>query len=108
VRERLRAPLEAIRRSSEYVGTQGDFELCLQPDTGILCFRIVPGGLSEAELDKLQESIYEQIMAGGRRTISVTQLDGRTVLRLVAISPSVTFEAMKETLAEVRRMAAND
>jgi L-2,4-diaminobutyrate decarboxylase len=105
VRERLRAPLDTIRRSSEYLATQSDFELCLEPDTGILCFRVVPEGMPEPELDRLQQSIYERIMAEGRRTISVTQLDGRTVLRLVAISPSVTFEAMKETLAEVRRKA---
>jgi glutamate/tyrosine decarboxylase-like PLP-dependent enzyme len=105
VRERLRAPLEAIRRLSEYLKTLDDIELYHDPDTGILCFRMVPEGLPESERDRLQKSIYERIMAGGRRTISVTQLDGRTVLRLVAISPAVTFETMKETLTEVRRMA---
>jgi glutamate/tyrosine decarboxylase-like PLP-dependent enzyme len=105
VRERLRAPLEAVRHLSEYLKGEGDIELCHDPDTGILCFRIVPDGHPESELDRLQQHVYERIMAEGRRTISLTQMDGRTVLRLVAISPAVTFEAMKETVAEVRRIA---
>lgn len=108
VRERLRAPLEAVRRSSEYLKTLDDIEDGPNPDTGIICFRVAPKGLPKSELDQLQQSIYERVMAEGRRTISVTQLEGRTFLRLVAISPSVTFEAMKETLTAVRRIAAND
>jgi L-2,4-diaminobutyrate decarboxylase len=107
VRERLRAPLEAVRRLSEYMKGEDDIELCQDPDTGILCFRIVPNGVPESELDGLQQVVYERIMAEGRRTISLTQMDGRTVLRLVAISPVVTFESMKETVAEVRRIATS-
>jgi L-2,4-diaminobutyrate decarboxylase len=107
VRERLRAPLEAVRRLSETMKGEDDIELCHDPDTGILCFRIVPDGIPESELDGLQQSIYTRIMAEGRRTISLTQMDGRTVLRLVAISPAVTFESMKETVAEVRRIAGS-
>jgi glutamate/tyrosine decarboxylase-like PLP-dependent enzyme len=108
LRARLRAPLEAIRRLSGYLKGEDDIELCHEPDTGILCFRLVPDGRPESELDRLQQRVYGRIMAEGRRTISLTEVDGRTVLRLVAISPAVTFEAMKETLAEVRRIAADD
>jgi L-2,4-diaminobutyrate decarboxylase len=105
VRERLRAPLEAVRRLSETLKDEDDIELCHEPDTGILCFRIVPRGRPDSELDGLQQYVYERIMAEGRRTISLTQMEGRSVLRLVAISPAVTFEAMRETIAEVRRIA---
>jgi glutamate/tyrosine decarboxylase-like PLP-dependent enzyme len=59
------------------------------------------------ELDRLQEYVYEKTMKEGRRTISMTQLDGRKVLRLVAISPSVTVETMKESLVAVRSIAGD-
>ncbi len=103
--DRLRSPLVSIRELAGYLMQQQDMELCHHPDTGILCFRIVPAGLSEQNLNQLQQNIYNRIMQQGKRTISVTQLDGKNVLRLVAISPSVTTAAMLDTIAEVRHVA---
>jgi len=106
--ERLRTPLVNIRELAAFLVQQQDLELCHQPDTGILCFRIVPAGLNEEKLNQLQQNIYTRIMQQGERTISLTQLDGRTVLRLVAVSPSVTTAAMMDTIDEVRRVAAKE
>jgi L-2,4-diaminobutyrate decarboxylase len=106
--ERLRTPLVSIGEVASYLVRQRDLELCHQPDTGILCFRIVPAGLSEEELNRLQHNIYNRIMQQGERTISLTQLDGRSVLRLVAVSPSVTTAAMMDTIEEVRRVAETE
>jgi L-2,4-diaminobutyrate decarboxylase len=102
---RLRAPLVSIRELADYLVQQQDLELCHQPDTGILCFRIVPAELSEEKLNQLQQNIYNRIIRQGERTISLTQLDGRTVLRLVAVSPAVTATAMMDTIDAVRRVA---
>ncbi len=44
VRERLRVPLEAIRKLAVHLDEQPDFETSHAPDTGIVCFRIVPKG----------------------------------------------------------------
>ena len=106
--ERLRAPLEAIRDLAAYLEDQADMELCHRPDTGILCFRVIPEGYAEDRLDQLQQYIYERIMREGERSISLTQMDGRTALRLVAISPAVTTEAMIETIEKVRGIAATE
>jgi len=107
VRQRLRAPLAAIRSLADYLQSQADdVELCHQPDTGILCFRITPKGVPEEQLDQLQRYVYERIMAEGDRSISITKLDHKTVLRLVAISPSVTGGALMETISDVRILAA--
>jgi L-2,4-diaminobutyrate decarboxylase len=106
VRQRLRAPLAAIQSLADYLNSQADVELCHQPDTGIVCFRITPEGFPEERLDQLQRYVYERIMTGGERSISMTKLDHKTVLRLVAISPSVTNEALMETISDVRTLAA--
>ena len=106
--ERLRAPLEAIRKMAERLAGENDIELLHRPDTGILCFRLKPPGLSEAGLDVLQQKIYDRIMSGGERTISLTKIRGRKALRLVAVSPAVTTEALLETIAAVRRAAAKE
>jgi glutamate/tyrosine decarboxylase-like PLP-dependent enzyme len=105
VRENLRAPLVAIHAAANYVQGQDDLERCHQPDTGILCFRVTPPGVPEERLDDLQRTIYEGIMNSGERSVSITKLDGRTTLRLVAISPDVTAWDLKETLAALQALA---
>jgi glutamate/tyrosine decarboxylase-like PLP-dependent enzyme len=103
--ERLRAPLEAVRELHDYLDAQPDTEPLHMPDTGVICFRIVPAGLSEDRLDRLQRHIYETILWGGERSVSIIELGGAATLRLVAVSPSVTAAALKETVAEARSIA---
>jgi len=103
--KRLRAPLEAIRKLYEYCKKQPDIEVCHEPDTGILCLRVIPDGLPEDRLNKLQEMIYNKIQKVGKRSISITRLNGKQVLRLLAISPNVTIEALIETVNLVRQLA---
>ena len=103
--EKLQAPLAAIRALANHLEDEAEVELWHRPDTGVLCFRITPPGVPEEQLDQLQEYVYAKIMAGAERSISVTRLEGNTVLRLVAISPSVTQQALMATISHVRAVA---
>lgn len=103
--QRLQAPLEAIKTVADNLRREAEVELCHLPDTGILCFRINPEGYPEEKLDELQQSIYDRIIKEGERSISLTKLDNKTVLRLVAISPSVTSEALMETISKAQNLA---
>jgi diaminobutyrate-2-oxoglutarate transaminase/L-2,4-diaminobutyrate decarboxylase len=105
MRQNLRAPLEAISSLAAYLKTQDDLELCHEPDAGILCFRVTPQGFPEERLNQLQEYVYDRIMTGGERTVSMTKLDGKVVLRLVVISPLITGEHLRETVDAVRALA---
>jgi L-2,4-diaminobutyrate decarboxylase len=105
LRQRLKSPLQAIRSVSDHLDRSPMFELLHRPDTGILCFRVIPKGVPEGQLDALQEYVYRQISKAGKRSISMTQLDGKRVLRLVAISPSVTIGALMETVGVVNDLA---
>ncbi len=96
--EGLRAPLEAISSLVEYLCDQPEIEVCHKPDTGILCFRMVPSGVSGLKLEALQRLLYERILSAGERSISITTLKGRTVLRLVVVSPHTAFEDLRETI----------
>ena len=107
VRERLRSPLRAIQALSEQLRNDPDIEICHQPHTGILCLRLVPEGIPEGKLDALQLYIYERIKTGARRSISMTRLGDKTVLRLVALSPEVTEQSMRETIDLARSLAGD-
>lgn len=103
--ERLRAPVAAIKETAERIEDEPEVELSLTPDTGILCFRVIPEGFPKGSLDSLQEYIYDRIMNEGKRTISKTKLGKDTVLRLVAISPSLTADDLMETVGYARSLA---
>jgi L-2,4-diaminobutyrate decarboxylase len=101
---RLETPIMAIRELAEKLKNETDIEIVHQPDTGILCFRLAPEGFPEKELNSLQEHIYERVMSSGERTLSITKIDEKTVLRLVAVSPCVTSQAMMETVSVARAL----
>lgn len=102
--QRLKGPIMAVRELAEKLKSVPDVEVVHQPDTGILCFRLVPKGFPEKELNRLQEHIQQRIISGGRRTVSITKLDEKTVLRLVAIQPSVKSDTLMETVSAARAL----
>ncbi len=102
VREELRSPLVVIHNLWQYLALQSDVEALHQPDTGVLCFRMTPPGIPVDDLDALQQRLFQRIMAEGERSISVTQFDGKTALRLVVVSPHTTYDNLRETIAELR------
>jgi L-2,4-diaminobutyrate decarboxylase len=102
--ERLRNTLVAIKTAAEFIEQQPDIELMHEPDTAILCFRILPDGFPENNLNHLQHYLYEQVFKKSERTVSISMLDGKTVLRFVAISPKVKGEDMIETVRYIRAL----
>jgi len=101
----LESPLHAIKQIYLKLKKEKDFELGHKPDTGILCLRIKPEGFPLQHIDELQEQVYKKILAEGQRTISITRLENKTYLRLVAISPLVTESSIGETISNIRTTA---
>ena len=53
----------------------------------------------------MQNYLYDTIKNEGKRQVSMTRLDGKAVLRFVAISPYVTCEAMMKTVSIAQDLA---
>lgn len=103
--ERLRSPLLAVKTAYEQLLGNPDIQLMHKPDTGIICFRIVPQGIDPEQLNLLQRHIYDTIISEGTRSISITSLDGMTVLRLLAVSLCITNQDLLDTVSVARRTA---
>lgn len=103
--ERLRTPLLAIKETADRIKSEPGVDLSLQPDTGILCFRVKPKKFPDDELNDLQKFIHEKVMQEGKRTVSKTRLGDKTVLRLVAVSPLISSDDLMETIAHTRTIA---
>ena len=104
--ERLRTPLTAVRAFVDALQAEEDIELMLEPDLGIACLRLTPRGIGKDLLDPLQQYLYERTMAEGKRSISMTSIGGKTVLRFLVVSPTVSSETLMETIAYLRTLVA--
>jgi glutamate/tyrosine decarboxylase-like PLP-dependent enzyme len=105
--ERLLCTLVAIKTAAEFIKNQPDMELMHEPDTAILCFRILPAGFPEDKANHLQQYLYEQVLNKAERTVSISKLDGKIVLRFVAINPKVTGEDIIETIRYIQALAGS-
>jgi L-2,4-diaminobutyrate decarboxylase len=102
---RLQAPLVAMKGLAERLQHASDIQMAHTPDLGVLCFRFMAEGKTDDELDALHRHLFEAVQRDGERSVAITELDGRTMLRLVAVSPAVTTEALVETVEALRALA---
>ena len=103
--QRLRAPVRAVRELARWMESQEGIESFHSPETGILCYRILPPGISGEELNRLQEGIHGEIQKGGECSLSLTKLSGKSVLRLVALNPKIRVEELIEAVRLSRSAA---
>ncbi len=104
---RLRKPLDAVRGFYEELQDHPDVEVLHEPDTGILCYRVLQPSMSAEELDRLQEQVYRTLQRKGKRIISVTRVGEKAALRAVAVAPEVTTKALMGTVLEALQIAGS-
>jgi len=87
----------------EIVSKAEDFELLAPVELSICCFRCVPsGGMSDQQLDQLNEKIMEAVQKGGRAYLSNATVNGKFGLRACITNFRTTKVDIEETLAAVR------
>jgi glutamate/tyrosine decarboxylase-like PLP-dependent enzyme len=87
----------------ELVSSADDFELLAPVELSICCFRYVPErGLSDAQLDQLNEKIMELVQKGGRAYLSNATVNGKFALRACITNFRTTKADIEETVAAVR------
>jgi L-2,4-diaminobutyrate decarboxylase len=90
-------------RFARHLAAAADFELCVPPDTNIVCFRHVPEGV--ADLDAHQRTLRARIRRDGEFFIVQTVLGGKVWLRTSLMNP-LTTEADLVALMDAIREAA--
>lgn len=77
------------------------FELLLEPDSNIVCFRAVPSGFTKAQLDTLNLEIRNRILKKGEFYIVQTTVNDMICLRTTLINPFTTPVELDELLDEI-------
>ena len=87
----------------ELVSEADDFELLAPVELSICCFRYVPRtGMSDAELNELNERVMASVQKGGRAYVSNATVNGRFALRACITNFRTTKADIEETVEAVR------
>ena len=79
---RLREHRALARELASWIEESGDWELLAPVPFALVCFRYAPRGISEPELNRLNERIMHEVNAGGDAFLSHTKLGDRFTLRV--------------------------
>lgn len=80
-----------------------DFELLAPVELSICCFRYVPDrGMSDAELDRLNERIMSVVQKGGKAYVSNATVKGRFALRACITNFRTTKADIDQTIEIIR------
>ncbi|WP_046243757.1 pyridoxal phosphate-dependent decarboxylase family protein [Hymenobacter terrenus] len=93
----------ARRFAAQVCGRPG-FELAVEPESNIVCFRYVDAGRTPAQTAELNARIRQQLVEAGRFYIVQTTLRGQLYLRVSLMNPFTTDAHLTALLDECQRL----
>jgi aromatic-L-amino-acid decarboxylase len=94
---RIREHIRLAREFQSWVEQDSNWELMAPVPFSLVCFRARPRGreLSEAELERLNEQVMNEVNSRGRVFLSHTKLNGRFTLRLAVGNIRTTIDHVR-------------
>jgi len=93
---------DLAREFAELIKKQDDFELAIEPESNIVCFRYMDEALNESELNQLQKDIRKRIIKSGKFYLVQTDLREKTYLRVSLMNPLTELSNLQGLLELVR------
>lgn len=92
---------DLARTFARMVRETPDFELALEPDTNIVCFRYAPKGATD--LDTLNATIRKRLVESGEFYIVQARLPKGLYLRVTLLNPMINEARLTKLLEAIRR-----
>jgi L-2,4-diaminobutyrate decarboxylase len=84
------------------------FELAVEAESNIVCFRYISHGLNVHKLNEINAEIRDRIMKEGSFYIVKVELGGKVWIRLTIINPLTTENDLKSLLSRIIEIADNE
>lgn len=103
-RRMVEGHLALAQRMAHLVDKAPDLERLADTTLNIVCFRLNPGGLTEVELDKLNERLGEAILTDGRVYAGTTRYENKVALRPAIVNWRTREQDVDTFVAVVREL----
>jgi aromatic-L-amino-acid/L-tryptophan decarboxylase len=105
LRKKVREHINIAARLSEMISKEDDFEILAPVVICVVCFRYVPAGYTEDQLNTLNEKLNHQLNDSGKLYLSHTVLNGKYTLRMVTAQTNVTMLHVVKAWEQIRETA---
>lgn len=92
------------RRFADQLRLRTDFELAVEPESNIVCFRYIGGRLRPDQFSEINTQIRRRLLLDGKFYIVQTTLRGQLYLRVSLMNPQTTDQQLAALLDEVARI----
>lgn len=96
---------DLARDFAETIHESADFELAVQPQSNIVCFRYRHEGVPNDRLDELQTTIRRRVLETGAFYLVQTSLPTGVFLRVTLIHPLTVLDDLRALLSALRSAA---
>jgi len=96
LRNKVRNHIGIAKELSEMISREADFEILAPVIISVVCFRYIPVGYNEDQINVLNEKLNHQLNDSGKLYLSHTVLNGKYTLRMVTAQTNVTHEHVEK------------
>jgi aromatic-L-amino-acid decarboxylase len=107
LQQKVRYHIELASKLKEMISAEADFEILAPVVISVVCFRFRPAGLSEEEVNRLNEKLNHMLNDAGKIYLTHTSLRGKYTLRMVTAQTNVTLEHVEKAWELIKNTARN-
>ena len=100
-KEYIESRYDLARRFADLIKSNSDFELAVEPESNIVCFRYTPAGQNELALNEINAAIREKIIKEGSFYIVQAELNGKIWIRLTIINPLTNEKILLDLIKRI-------
>jgi aromatic-L-amino-acid/L-tryptophan decarboxylase len=105
LREKVRNHITIAAELSEMISKETDFEILAPVVICVVCFRYIPAGYTDNQLNDMNEKLNHQLNDSGKLYLSHTVLNGRYTLRMVTAQTNVTIGHVQNAWRMIKETA---
>ena len=107
LREKVRYHISIAAQLSDMISKESDFEILAPVIISVVCFRYIPVGQNEKQINSLNEKLNHSLNDSGKIYLSHTVLNNRYTLRMVTAQTNVTLEHVVKAWELIKETARN-
>ena len=96
LRNKVRNHIGIAKELFELISKEVDFEILAPVIISVVCFRYIPVGYNEDQINVLNEKLNHQLNDSGKLYLSHTVLNGKYTLRMVTAQTNVTHKHVEK------------
>jgi aromatic-L-amino-acid decarboxylase len=105
LREKVRTHIRIAAELAGMISKEIDFEILAPVVISVVCFRYIPEGYTEDQINALNEKLNHLLNDSGKLYLSHTVLNGKYTLRMVTAQTNVTIEHVDKAWILIKETA---